>query len=230
MKIFAIADTHLSGQPPAKPMDIFGTHWQGHWDKIKTDWLAKVSPDDFVLLAGDISWALKLDEAVTDLEEIIALPGRKVIIRGNHDYWWQTITKMNKAVNHRLTFIHNNFASAGEIAICGSRGWICPGDPFFTPEDQVIYLREIERVRLSLEAAQKAGFSRIILMLHYPPVYTPTATSGFTELFAHYRVETCIFGHLHGDAISQAPGGIIHGTACHLVSCDALGFQLKQIL
>ncbi|MCX7781417.1 MAG: metallophosphoesterase [Negativicutes bacterium] len=230
MKIFAIADTHLSGNPPAKPMDIFGSHWHNHWNKIKNDWLATVANEDTVLLPGDISWAMKLEDALNDLREIIALPGRKILVRGNHDYWWQTVSKMNKAVDGALTFLHNNFTPVGKYAVCGSRGWVCPDDPHFTPEDAPIYRREIERTRTSLETARKAGFTRIILMLHYPPLYAPDRPSGFTELFAEYNVEICVYGHLHSEAIKQAPVGMINGTLCHLVSCDALDFKLKPII
>lgn len=229
MNIFAIADTHLSGNPPSKPMHIFGEHWAGHWEKIKADWLARVNPEDTVLLAGDISWAMKLENALVDLEEIMALPGSKMMVRGNHDYWWQSITKMNRAVNSRITFIQNNFATAGNLAICGSRGWLCPEDPAFSDEDLPIYKREVERVKMSLEAAEKAGYSRKYLMLHYPPLYHQSQTSDFTRLLSDYQVELCIYGHLHSDAINYAPTGIINGTMCVLVSCDALDFKLKQL-
>jgi predicted phosphohydrolase len=229
MSIFAIADTHLSGNPPAKPMTVFGDHWQDHWRKISEDWRKKVSPDDIVLLAGDISWAMKLDEALVDLGEIAALPGKKIICRGNHDYWWQTIGKMTAATAHKLFFIHNNFVGLGDIAVCGSRGWLCPGDPFFSTEDMPIYLRELNRTQLSLSAARNAGFKRIILMLHYPPLYSGR-TSGFTELIAEFGVDICIYGHLHNEAIKNAFTGILDNTTYHLVSCDALDFKLKKIL
>ncbi|HMM20147.1 MAG TPA: metallophosphoesterase [Selenomonadales bacterium] len=229
MRIFAIADTHLSGQPPRKPMSVFGDHWLNHWEKIKTDWRAQVAPDDVVLLAGDISWAMKLPEALIDLEEIAAQPGRKILVRGNHDYWWQTLSKMTAATGDRLTYLHNSFAAAGDFAVCGSRGWICPEDPAFSAEDQLIYARELGRVRNSLEAAVAAGFSRLILMLHYPPLYDHRP-SGFTALMAEFAAEICVYGHLHNEAVKTAPQGNINGTECHLVSCDALGFKLKQIV
>lgn len=229
MKIFAIADTHLSGQPPHKPMSVFGDHWLNHWDKIKTDWVAKVSSDDTVLLAGDISWAMKLEQALPDLDEIAGLPGQKIMVRGNHDYWWQTLAKMNAAMTNRIVFINNNFASAGAFAICGSRGWICPDDPCFGQDDKPIYLRELGRVRASLEAARAAGFSRIILMLHYPPQHD-RRPSGFSDLLAEFAVEHCVYGHLHNEAVKTAVTGDINGTVHHLVSCDALDFKLKQII
>lgn len=230
MKIFAIADTHLSGEPPTKPMDIFGAHWHNHWEKIKTDWHDRVTAEDIVLLPGDISWAMRLDDALVDLNAIRQLPGRKILVRGNHDYWWQTISKMNKAVENELTFLQNSFAVAGDYAICGSRGWLCPGDRSFTAEDNSIYQRELLRVRASLEAAASAGFAKIILMLHYPPVNDKHEPSGFTELISEFKVMICLFGHLHSESAATAPVGIINGAACHLVACDALDFKLKLIL
>lgn len=229
MKIFAIADTHLSGNPPSKPMSIFGDRWLDHWDKIKADWQERVAPEDTVLIAGDISWAMKLPEALPDLDEIAALPGRKVLIRGNHDYWWQTVAKMTAATAGRLIFLHNTFAPAGEWAVCGSRGWLCPGDPSFGADDEAIYRRELGRVRASLAAAKGAGFGRIILMLHYPP-RTGAGASGFTDLMAEFGVETCVFGHLHNEAVNTAPVGEFNGTKYYLVSCDALNFKLLQIV
>ena len=230
MKIFAIADTHLSGNPPVKPMHIFGAHWTNHWEKLQADWQARVAPEDVVLIAGDISWAMKLTDALPDLHEIIALPGQKVLIRGNHDYWWQSLTKMNNAVQGQLSFIQNNFFAAGEWAVCGSRGWLCPEDPSFAADDLPIFKREIERVRMSLEAAHAAGYARKILMLHYPPLYHQSSASEFTRLFEPYGVEICVYGHLHSEAIQLAPTGMIAGARCLLVSCDALNFKLAQII
>ncbi|MDR3565635.1 MAG: metallophosphoesterase [Negativicutes bacterium] len=228
MNIFAIADTHLSGQPPTKPMAVFGDHWLNHWEKIKADWLTRVSPDDTVLLAGDISWAMKLEEACVDLEEIAALPGQKILIRGNHDYWWQTMKKMTVAIGNRLTFLHNSFAAVGDFAVCGSRGWLCPDDPCFTAADKTIYLRETLRIRASLDAARSAGFEQIILMLHYPPRYHQP--NEITELLREFKVPICVYGHLHDEAVKTAVTGNIDGTIYHLVSCDALDFKLKQII
>ena len=229
MRIFAIADTHLSGQPPAKPMEVFGSHWQNHWEKIKTDWLSRVTPTDTVLLAGDISWAMRLDAALPDLEAIAGLPGRKILIRGNHDYWWSTLSKLNSAMGEKLTFLHNTFQAAGEMAVCGSRGWLCPGD-HTGADDTAIYERELQRTQASLEAAERAGYKRKILMLHYPPVNERHDPSGFTNLFEPYGVEICVYGHLHSDSAAKAPTGHINGASCHLVACDALGFKLKQIV
>ncbi|TCL39433.1 hypothetical protein EV210_102349 [Anaerospora hongkongensis] len=229
MKIFAIADTHLSGFPPSKPMSVFGAQWLNHWEKIQSDWISRVNSDDAVLLAGDISWAMKLEQAIVDLDAIASLPGRKFLIRGNHEHWWQSLSKMNTAIGNRLTFIQNNYADLGDFAVCGSRGWLCPGDPAFKQADEHIYQRELGRVKNSLEAARSAGHKRIILMLHYPPLYK-NEPSGFTQLFTEFAVEICVYGHLHDEAIKTAPQGNFNGTMLHLVSCDALDFKLKQIV
>lgn len=230
MKIFAIADLHLSGTPPAKPMSIFGAHWEGHWEKLKANWLEQVTDDDVVLIAGDISWAMKLPDALVDLHAIAKLPGRKIIIRGNHDYWWQTVSKLTKATHGKLEFLNNSFAPVGEWAVCGSRGWACPEDPLFKAKDRPIFERELLRVEASLQAAREASFTRIILMLHFPPFYDRQSHTGFAQLIAKYQAEICIYGHLHSDSIKNAATGVINGAAYHLVSCDALEFQLKQLI
>ncbi|QDR80172.1 metallophosphoesterase [Sporomusa termitida] len=230
MKIFAIADTHLSGLPPAKPMSIFGRHWEGHWDKIRASWQEQVAPEDVVLIAGDISWAMKLPEALTDLNAIAGLPGRKIVVRGNHDYWWQSVSKMTKAVEGKIEFLNNSFAGAGEWAICGSRGWTCPEDPLFKTADQPIFNRELLRVEASLAAARTAGFSRILLMLHFPPFYDHNTETGFAGLIAKYKAAICIYGHLHGESIKNAATGMINGAAHYLVSCDALNFKVRQLI
>ncbi|CQR72577.1 3',5'-cyclic adenosine monophosphate phosphodiesterase CpdA [Sporomusa ovata DSM 2662] len=231
MKIFAIADTHLSGQPAVKPMSIFGSHWEGHWEKIKASWRKQVAAEDIVLLAGDISWAMKLSDALVDLDAIANLPGRKIVIRGNHDYWWQTVSKMTKATEDKFEFLNNNFAIAGEWAICGSRGWTCPEDPLFKSKDQAIFDRELLRVEASLSAAQAAGFSQIILMLHFPPFYNHQTETGFAGLINNYQVIHCVYGHLHSESsIKAAATGMINGTTYHLVSCDALDFTVKPLI
>jgi predicted phosphohydrolase len=230
MKIFAVADTHLSGKPPSKPMDVFGGHWLNHWDKIKTDWQKKVSPDDIVLIAGDISWAMKFSDALFDLNEISSLPGKKILVKGNHDYWWQGVEKMTAATGGGLTFLHNTFFQTGDLAICGSRGWICPEETFFGETDLSIYRRELLRVEASLKAAQKTSSLKTILMLHFPPFSSKGLKSGFVDLIKHYDVTTCIYGHLHDDAASSAQTGLIDGVNYHLVSCDILDFKLKEII
>ena len=229
MRIFAIGDLHLSGQPPQKPMTIFGSHWENHWERIRENGLARVSEDDLVLLAGDLSWGMRLADALPDLLAVADLPGKKILIRGNHDYWWQTLGKMNTALSGRLHFLQNNFFPADEIAVCGSRGWLLPDDPQYTTEDEAIRHRELMRTEASLKAAAQAGFHQTLLMLHYPPLYSTTTDSDFSRLCRQYQVRHCLYGHLHGDGIAAAFEGEKDGTCYHLVSADALNFQLKEI-
>lgn len=229
MAIYAIADLHLSGNPPTKPMNLFSPSWQNHWSKISSDWQSRVNADDWIILAGDISWGMKWAETEPDLQAVAELPGRKVVIRGNHDYWWSTVGKMSRLADPSLLFLQNSFVAAGETAICGSRGWMTPADPFFTDADETIYQREAQRIRLSLESARSAGYGKIILALHFPPARHLTEDNLFTRLLGEYAVETCVFGHLHAESADTAPVGNINGAACQLVACDALGFKLMRI-
>ena len=230
MSIFALADLHLSGNPPLKPMDRFSPAWENHWEKVQAAWLATITPEDTVLIAGDTSWAMKWKDALIDLAAIDALPGHKVLIRGNHDYWWGTVSKMTQEMPDSFFFLHNNYYAAEGWGICGSRGWITPCDPSFRPEDESIYLREVARLRTSLEAARADGFKRLIAMLHFPPMCIEEGSNGFLELLEEFEVEFCIFGHIHGDGAHMAPTGQIKSAACHLVACDALNFQPKKII
>jgi uncharacterized protein len=227
--IYGIAALHLSENPPVKPMEVFSPVWRDHWSRICSDWTARVLPTDWVILAGDTSWAMKWAEAAVDLEAVAVLPGKKIILRGNHDYWWTTVTKMRQLADPSFYFLHNNHVAVDDIAICGSRGWITPDDPCFGPSDESIYAHEALRIRTSLQSARDAGFRRLILALHFPPVIRPGATNLFTDLLAEFAVETCAFGHLHDEGIQLAPSGKINGAACRLIACDALDFKLEQL-
>ena len=229
MAVFAIADLHLSGNPPTKPMHVFSPDRQNYWTKIQTDWMSRVSPDDWIILAGDTSWGMRWKDAEPDLREIAALPGKKIFIRGNHDYWWSTISKMRRLSDPSLFFLQNNFIAVGEFAVCGSRGWITPDDPAFSASDAPIYHREFQRIQLSLESAKKAGYLRLILATHFPPARNLSNINSFTELLEEYAVETCVFGHLHGESATTAPIGKMQSAACHLVACDALEFRLMRL-
>ena len=229
MKIYAIGDLHLSGSPPYKPMHIFGENWRNHFDKIKASWEKEVSVNDIVIIAGDTSWALKLKEALIDLRTINELPGKKVFVRGNHDYWWASVTKMQNLLDNNCFFIHNNYYAGDNVAICGSRGWISPKDPSFTENDQKIYDHELLRVETSLQMACNDGFNNIILALHYPPLYTDNLETGFSLLCEKYNVKATVYGHLHNESITSAYQGLYKNTQYHLVSADAIDFKLKKI-
>lgn len=226
MSIYAIADLHLSFSAE-KPMDIYGGEWVNHTEKLKKNWESIISEDDTVILPGDSSWALRFEDALVDLRWISELPGKKVFIKGNHDLWWNSVSKLN-AQFQNMFFLQNTFYEAEGYAICGSRGWICPGDDDFTAQDEKIYQRELGRLRLSLESAAKAGYGkktagRIIGVLHFPPASDNHGRSGFTELFGEYGVEKVVYGHLHGrDAYGNSLRGIRNNIEYILTSTDYL--------
>ena len=159
MNVFAISDLHLSVNNP-KPMDIFGPQWESYLDKIFLDWQEKVEEDDLVLLAGDFSWAMKLEDSVSDFEMIKKLPGKKVIIRGNHDYWWKSITAVRKILPENFYAIQNDALKFQDVIVCGTRLWNLPDMKKFTEEDEKIYKRELIRLRLTLENAKKTSNRR----------------------------------------------------------------------
>lgn len=225
MRLYAIADPHLSRTNP-KPMTIFGSGWAGHPDAFFDGWRSVVTDDDIVLVPGDISWALRLPEALADLEDIAALPGRKVLLRGNHDYWWPSISKLRAALPDGMYAIQNDAVALDGVIVAGTRGWTCPGSHGFDEEDDRIYRRELERLRLSLTAARAfAGRFRVV-MLHYPPTNARLAPSGFTALVEEYAPDALVFGHVHGDEqVLSALGDI----DVHFVAADALGFVPRLV-
>lgn len=228
MAIYAIGDLHL-GFAVNKPMSIFGEQWNQHEDKIKASWLDTVTEDDLVLIPGDISWGMNMDEALKDLKWIDELPGKKVFIRGNHDYWWKSISKLNQ-LSDSMVFIQNGCFAWNEFTICGSRGWLCPNPHAFTEQDEKIYNHELRRLEMSLEAAKSQGASRIIAMIHYPPTNEAIDPSGFTQLMTDYKVEKVIYGHLHGQqSFEISLKGPFHGTNYQLVSADYLDFKIARI-
>ena len=232
MKIYAIGDLHLSfDEAVEKPMDIFGQGWLNHDEKVKNSWKKQVGEDDIVMIAGDISWGLRLEEAVADLTWISQLPGMKVLIKGNHDLWWSSISKLNK-FHETMKFLQNtSFVTEDGIGICGSRGWNCPGSEAFDHHDEKIYARELLRLESSLKSARDAGAKQLIAMLHYPPTNDKHQPSGFTELLSAYGVTKCVYGHLHGkDSFKKGLQGSFNGVEYRLVSLDYLDGQLRRII
>ena len=224
--IYAISDLHL-GNSVDKPMEIFGKHWEGHFDKIKKDWLEKVSPEDVVLIAGDTSWAMSLEEAKSDFEALAALPGEKVILRGNHDYWWQSLGKVRDALPEGFFVVQNNVVRIGKYLFCGSRGWTTESD---AAEDKKIYDRELIRLELSLSAMEKARQEGdvVIGMTHYPPFDLTQEPTPVTELFTKHKVSTVVYGHLHGNVYAKKRI-YIAGVEYLLTSCDLVAFSLIKI-
>lgn len=228
MGLYAISDLHLalSGD---KPMHIFGEQWYRHDEKIKSNWLEKIKKDDTVLIAGDISWSIKMEEGLRELDWIHQLPGRKILVKGNHDYWWQSISKLNKLYED-MNFIQNNFFPYEDYAICGTRGWNTPGGEHFTTHDEKIYSRELIRLRLSLDSAIKAGFKKFIVMIHYPPTNEKFSETEFTKIFKEYGVEKVLYGHLHGPSLSKVMVGEVEGIEYILTSADYIDFNPITIL
>lgn len=227
MSIFAIGDLHLS-LACEKPMDIF-PGWYNYVNEITNNWKAQVTDLDTVVLAGDISWGMTLEEAATDFEYINALPGKKVILKGNHDYWWNSRRKMEAFFEGRglstLSILHNSFVASGNIAICGTRGWMLEDS---APHDQKVTAREEGRLKASLEAAKPSGLEPVVF-LHYPPVFGNGVSGGIIDLLREYGVKRCFYGHLHGAACAQAFEGDYLGIEFTLVSADHLKFSLKRL-
>jgi len=231
MRLFIIGDTHLSGDPRIeKPMDIFGEAWSGHQQRLEQDWDARVSAEDTVIIAGDISWAMRLDEAMADLDWIHRRPGNKILIKGNHDLWWTGITKLNQLYED-MRFLQNSCCELPDgTFVCGTRGWICPGAEGFAAADEVVYNRESLRLRASLEAAKARGAENIVGVLHYPPTNDKMQASAFTGLFEAFGVRHVYYGHLHGkDAYRKGLKGNLNGVSYDLVSLDYLSCSLKEI-
>ena len=241
MKIFAIGDLHLPGGDK-KPMDVFGPHWENHFERIADDWRAKVSPEYIVLIPGDISWAMQLDRALEDLERIAQLPGRILLLRGNHDYWWSSLTQLRCRLPEKMHAVQNDAFDAGDVVFCGTRGWILPQNAATTDvedarhsaisQDEKLYRREVMRLEMSLKAARRlAGDRPVFAMMHYPPLLPEFARGGtaFTRLMTQYGVSRCVYGHLHGPSVQRGYNGLYEGVQYDLVSCDALHFEVKDV-
>lgn len=213
-------------------MDVFGPHWERHFERIAEDWRARVAPEDAVLIPGDISWAMQLSAAAKDLAVIGALPGRAVILRGNHDYWWTSLAQLRAALPEGMYAVQNDALDAGEYVFCGTRGWTIPAAQGGDPQDEKLYRREEMRLELSLQAAERLAAGRpVVAMMHYPPVTPETLRAGtaFTRLLSRYGVSRCVYGHLHGQSIRRGFCGEYGGVRYDLVSCDALGFRLLDV-
>lgn len=227
MALYAIGDTHLS-LSSGKPMDVFGGGWTGYVEKLK-EGFSQIRPEDTVVLCGDLSWAMGLEEAREDFAFLNALPGKKLLMKGNHDYWWNTAAKMERFFqeNGFTTFqlLHNNCHFYGDIALCGTRGW-------FYEEDREghgtkIFNRELIRLEASLKAG---GEKEKFCFLHYPPLYQGYRCQEIIDLMERYGVTRCYYGHLHGGSHRLAASGKHGGIEYHLVSADYLGFRPEKLV
>lgn len=225
MAIYAISDLHLPARE--KPMSVFGAHWENHFEKISADWRARVGSEDIVLLPGDLTWAMRLEDAAEDICRVGDLPGKKIILRGNHDYWWSAIGRVRRALPAGMYALQNDAMALDGWLFAGSRGWTVPGTDT-DAEDVKIYERERLRLRMSLENARRLSNEMpLVVMMHYPP-FTP-ANAGYADILSAFSVDVCVYGHLHGSSLAYAFTGVRDGIDYHQVSCDGLDFKLKLI-
>jgi predicted phosphohydrolase len=230
MKVFAIGDLHLAGGT-GKTMDRFGEHWREHDRKIFDAWKRMVCDEDLVLIVGDTSWALRFEDALPDLERIGQMPGLKLLVKGNHDYWWQSKSKMSRALHPSIKVLQASSTIVNRIAVVATRGWTCPNEAHFDEQDARIYRRELGRLRTGLGSLRghEHEFESLIVALHYPPTNAAHEASGFTDLIDEYGATVCVYGHLHGDDTRTALTGLRGKTNYHLVSADAANFAPVQI-
>lgn len=223
MSIFAISDLHLSFGTN-KPMDIFGENWIGHSEKIKENWIKQVKDDDIVLLPGDFSWAMHLKDTIQDFDYLENLPGKKILLKGNHDYWWTTLASMRKFLKDNnfstIDFLYNNSYFYENYIICGSRGW----SALDCKDNLKMLNREKIRLELSIQdGLKKYGEKSIIVCMHYPPGIE------FQEIIEKYNAKIVIYGHLHGASQNEILPEIINKIEYKMVSCDYTNFDLIKI-
>lgn len=222
LSLYAVGDLHLS-LGTDKPMDIFGG-WHDYVARIRSNWERLVSDDDTVVICGDVSWAMKLENTICDFRFIEELPGKKIILKGNHDYWWNTKKKMDAFLCENgfstISILHNNSFACGDIAICGTRGW-----SYDCPQSEInILLRECGRLKMSLDSARDTGL-RPVVFLHYPPVYGDYRCDEIMDILHEYDITACCYGHLHGPAHHRARTGDVEGINMKLVACDYTNFM-----
>ena len=229
MAVYAIADLHLSFGTD-KPMDVFGG-WSNYTERIRNNWQHLVEEDDTVVIAGDISWAMKLTDTEADFSFINGLKGKKILMKGNHDYWWSTKAKMDKFIAEKgfdtLSILHNNYYAVEGRALCGSRGWFYDAE---TDDDMLILRREAGRLRMSIEPAVRDGYDPIVF-LHYPPIYNDMECDEILDVLREFGVKDCCYGHIHGGAAARkAFVGEKYGIRFRLISCDHLGFTPLRVM
>jgi predicted phosphohydrolase len=221
MALYAISDLHLSLSSD-KPMDVF-PGWENYQQRLEKGWKENVRENDTVVLPGDLSWAMELKASDADFSFIDSLPGKKIILKGNHDYWWSTRKKMEQFFCEKgyasLTILHNSCVSVGNVCVCGTRGWFYEEDD----ADRKVLLREAGRLDTSLALAKKTGLEAVAF-LHYPPVYGDYVCGEIMDVLVKYGVKRCYYGHLHGRAAKNAFEGVREGISFRLVSADRVGF------
>lgn len=233
MSIFIIGDLHLSFKDgkPSKPMGVFGDNWEGHEEKIKNDWIEKVNENDLVILPGDFSWATYLEDTYEDFKYLNSLPGKKILSKGNHDYWWTTVTSMKKYLKENdfenIDFLYNNSFEFENKIIVGTRGWTLSEDE----EDKRLTKREVARLELSIkDGIEKYGDNKeIVVFIHYPPITKTYMNTEYIDIMKKYNIKRCYYAHLHSNSIKDAIEGEIQGIEFKLVSADGLNFKLLKL-
>ena len=230
MAIYVIADLHLSFSQD-KPMSIFGENWEEHSQKIKNNWISKIKPEDTVVLPGDFSWAMYLQDTYKDFEYLNSLPGKKLLLKGNHDYWWTTTTNMRKFLKENkfenIDFIYNNSYLIENKILTGTRGW----NLLDTENANKMIKRESIRLQLAIEdGIKKYGDDKeIIVFMHYPPISYLNKNSEFVKILKKYNITKCYYGHLHGKSHQDAVEGIVNGIEFKLISADYLNFNVIKV-
>lgn len=232
MALYTISDLHLPIGID-KPMDIFGSKWTNYVGRIRENWKNIVTDDDTVVLPGDFSWATYLEQSIPDFKFIEELPGKKILLKGNHDYWWETMTKLRNFLSDNgfetINFLQNNSFIYKSTAICGTRGWSYIGVGNTSDEDKRIYERELGRLELSLQSALKQTPEKIIAFMHYPPITPDAPKSGFSEMLKKYNVSMCVYGHIHNAIYKNVAEGEYDGIKYMLASCDYRDFVPQKI-
>lgn len=224
--IFALADLHLD-YTNVKSMEVFGSGWENYQERIFSNWNEVVGPDDTVLVPGDISWAMDLDEAAVDLAKIDALNGKKILLKGNHDYWWTSLNKINNLGLESMNYLQNNSFHVEGYDICGTRGWTSRDSKDFTDHDEKVFARELLRLENSLRAS---GDGKKIVMLHYPPINSDRTLNEFFDICEKNKVEFLVYGHLHGGGHNLIKEGNYKGVELICASGDYLGFSPVRIV
>lgn len=230
MSLYVIGDLHLCFSNPSKTMSIFAG-WENYQEKIKENWLETVKEDDTVVLAGDISWGMSLRQAEPDFRFINELTGTKIILKGNHDYWWGTVKKMEDFFNAEgfstIKILHNNHYAYGRYGICGTRGWVnMPNEP----QDEKVMSREVQRLETSVKSALSAGLEPLVFM-HYPPIFASNFNYDILEIFYRYKIKECFYGHIHGRSAHElCIKNTYDDINFHLISGDYIQFMPEKVL
>ena len=228
MALYVLGDTHLS-LGASKPMDVF-PGWNGYVERLERNWRKLIKPEDTVVLAGDISWAMRLNDTRRDFAFLQELPGQKLIMKGNHDYWWTTANKMNAYLKAEgfdtLHILHNNHYAFQQYGICGTRGWVSINGE---TADAKVLAREVQRLEVSIQSALKEQLTPIVF-LHYPPIYGNSYNYEILEVLHRYAITECYYGHIHGKAHQYAFEGVYEETKMHLISGDYIQFKPVKIV